>query len=505
MGTKGAGHRLLAVPAIALAAIVTAAAGRAQTLSDPVFVNGSDPDELFLGTATLPSYERETSVALVSSTSGAFVTRFAALVTADGDGGPGPARIEPLAADYQILFSATAPGAYRLTVNTSLQGDLNLVNDSPNGAAADIGPVAGLLTGGTLVSGGLGLPDIPAFSGFLGGSLPVGESNTATIFAVSNGVPVPHTLRFIWGLSAQTNITPGDEAAVRLGGTSDIPTETAGDYPGSPLRVQADDGHFVSVTIESLCGNGVIDTGPSYVEDCDAGPANGTPGSCCAANCTLKPDGASCDDGDACTVASTCQSGVCTSSGPALCGLCETCVPLGGCVVAPRPNCKEDTLPRRSTLVLKDKTPDTGDQVSFKWVKGQATDKVEFGSPTTSDDYALCLFGPANTLIFKSTAPADGVCGTRPCWRELGVSGFSYRDPLRTPEGADRIRLRAGLQGKARASFTGKGPNLPSFPLPLALPVRAQLQAENGKCWEATFSAAGASSNTAQYFKAKAD
>ena len=83
---------------------------------------------------------------------------------------------------------------------------------------------------------------------------------------MSNGAPVAHTLTFQWSNTATTPSIPGDEAAIRLGGTSDVPTETSGDYPGSPARVQDDDGHFVTVTIESLCGNGSVDSGPSYTE-----------------------------------------------------------------------------------------------------------------------------------------------------------------------------------------------------------------------------------------------
>jgi hypothetical protein len=65
--------------------------------------------------------------------------------------------------------------------------------------------------------------------------------------------------------------------------------------------------------------------------------------------------------------------------------------------------------------------------------------------------------------------------------------------------------MKAGLQGKAKTRFKGKGDNLPAFALPLGLPVTAQLQAANGQCWEATFSAAGSKENDGTQFKGKSD
>src|SRR5262245_11008593 len=76
--------RLLAATLV-LAGGTTAAA----QLSTPTFVNNSNPDQLSAGSAAVPSFERETTVGLASSAGGGFVTRFTALVTADGDGGPG--------------------------------------------------------------------------------------------------------------------------------------------------------------------------------------------------------------------------------------------------------------------------------------------------------------------------------------------------------------------------------------------------------------------------------
>ncbi|HYC21161.1 MAG TPA: S8 family serine peptidase [Candidatus Bathyarchaeia archaeon] len=49
----------------------------------------------------------------------------------------------------------------------------------------------------------------------------------------------------------------------------------------------------------ALCGNGSLDPG----EQCDAGAANGAPGSCCTAGCHVFTDGTACSDGNSCTLA----------------------------------------------------------------------------------------------------------------------------------------------------------------------------------------------------------
>src|SRR6185436_9658991 len=143
--------------------LLWAASSRAQ-LSTPTFTNSSNPDETVTGTASSPSRERESFVDLLSSPSGSFTTRYISLVTVDGDGAGAGAGVESISSDYQVDFTATAPGAYTLTVSTSLSGDMNLVNDGGSGTA-DFGPVTSTSTGGTVTGGSLDIAD----PGILGG------------------------------------------------------------------------------------------------------------------------------------------------------------------------------------------------------------------------------------------------------------------------------------------------------------------------------------------------
>lgn len=502
--TNGRQRRLGMVLRSAVALGMLASPAWAQ-LSHPTLLNNSNPNELFAGSVSNPSFERESGTAIVSSAAGAFVTRYFSLVTTDGDGGAASGLTEPLTSDYTISFTSTAPGAYRLTVDTHLTGDMNLVDDSANGATADVGSVSGTQMGGTIESGSLSLSDPGIASSSGGGSITINKSGSAVVFGVSNGLATAHSLRFVFLQTASTDSSDGDEAAIRLGGTSDVATETAGDYPGSPSRTQANDGHFVTVTLASLCGNGVLDTGPSYAEDCDEGVDNGQPGACCNPDCTFVTTGTGCDDGNTCTTGETCTSGLCGGGTPQTCPLCQTCDPMGGCMNGPRDTCKITTEPFRAKLQIKDSTlNDNADVVQYKWVKGEETQTATFGNPNTTDAYALCVFAP--NLVLKLDAPAGGVCGTRACWKVLGIKGFSYKDRERTPNGVDKISLKGGLAGKAKTQLKGKGPLLPTLPLPLPLPAKVQLQsAFDQQCWEATFSSAGMTINDVAQFKGKGD
>jgi hypothetical protein len=81
----------------------------------------------------------------------------------------------------------------------------------------------------------------------------------------------------------------------------------------------------------AACGDGVV----QGVEQCDAGPNNGTESSCCDAACHFKPNGSASCDGNSCTRPDTCTNGVCTSGtcgAGSACSICGgTCSAGGGC------------------------------------------------------------------------------------------------------------------------------------------------------------------------------
>ena len=240
-------------------------------------------------------------------------------------------------------------------------------------------------------------------------------------------------------------------------------------------------------------------------------------------------DGAPCDDGDACTDGETCTGGQCTGGGSVncddgiactadscspsagcrhvvqhdACGGCAACDASTGCFVGPRPACLATAFAGTSILKLRKPPSPTADLLVWKWSKGAATTPADFGTPTTTSNYHLCLYdetGVTPSLLARADIPAGGMCGTKPCWQGNG-DAFKYRNAARTPDGISKLLLKAGASGHAKVTLKGKGATLPALPmLPLALPARVQLQAEGGGCFEAVFGTTGAVRNDTATF-----
>ena len=153
--------------------------------------------------------------------------------------------------------------------------------------------------------------------------------------------------------------------------------------------------------------------------------------------------------------------------------------------------------------MLKDKTPDTRDQIVWKWTKGAATTLGELGDPLGDDAYALCFYAPSDTLLSGSVIPSGGLCRGAPCWAALGGKGFKYVDKDGTSGGVAKASLVAGAAAKAKIVVKAKGGAVTLPALPVSLPLRVQLQGTNGQCWGATYEAAGQLENSAAQFKGK--
>jgi len=160
---------------------------------------------------------------------------------------------------------------------------------------------------------------------------------------------------------------------------------------------------------------------------------------------------------------------------------------------------------------MKDDPSDAKDRLIWKWLAGSVTTVGDFGDPAgTLNDYALCLYDasadPQPRL--EAVAPAGAGCGkaadggTKACWKAAST-GFKYRDKARSPDGVLSVALKAGANGKAAIKAKGTGDLLPTPTLPLAPPVRAQLQVATGECWEALYS--NPSINDGAQFNASSD
>jgi hypothetical protein len=471
------------------------------------------------------------------------------------------------AGGYTLTVTSHLRGAFT-------HGDDSLGCGVGGDAATDLTGVTGFQSGGTL-TGSLGLLD-PGGAGPTGGGLniPFDVSGTATISGVSAGAPVAHTLSFSWSGQANsyaTAFTCGPEAAVRLGlsetfspcgGTDSM---SADDYPGAGNRDASQDGHIVSVTLGCLCGNGTVDAG----EQCDQGAANGTPGSCCTTLCTLldnttecrsaagecdvaencsgvagdcpadlfKPTGIPCTaDTNDCTddvcdgaggcshpnkpPGASCNGGAGACDGAGVCGplptVTPTSTPVPLCAATPRTGCRTPAVPGKSSLRLKNKSGALQDRLRWKWNHGAATTFAAFGDPLTTTNYELCIYDETAgvpSLVASARAPAGGLCANnRACWRTVGNDGFTYTDPLLTPNGVLKVRLKAGIAGKAKLQVLGKGPYLvlpaPTNGKALQQDSRVTVQLVNDAptpvCWETRHSAP-ATRNVFDLFKDTSD
>jgi cysteine-rich repeat protein len=283
----------------------------------------------------------------------------------------------------------------------------------------------------------------------------------------------------------------------------------------------------------SRCGNGVLDAG----EACDDG--NQADHDCCSATCTFEasgapcadgdpctfdtcdgagtcahalqegapcgddgnactddlcdasgacqhpPNAAPCDDGDVCTVNDVCSGGSCTAGS---CSLC--CDPLAGCVPAAGPGCKQAVSP--NGLLAYSQLADKPNSLKWNVRNGEATSPAELGDPTTSTDYAVCIYRPIGAtqdldLVLAAEAAAGEMSGTKPSWTVRGSGSIRFRSRTGNADGLTQIAVRPGA-GRTNIKVRGKGGALHLNPVYGGVPVIAQLRASNGTCFEARFS-----------------
>jgi acyl-homoserine lactone acylase PvdQ len=162
-------------------------------------------------------------------------------------------------------------------------------------------------------------------------------------------------------------------------------------------------------------------------------------------------------------------------------------VPVGLCGAAPASACRTPLTPGASQLQMQNRTPDSLDRLAWKWTHGQATARVELGDPSTTTSYDLCVYANG-ALVSRTTAPAGGMCGSRPCWRQTST-GWTFSQRAPGTRVLQKLVLRSGPDGRAKmlAKGRGAGLSLPALPL-IGLPFRAQLVSSAGTCWEASYS-----------------
>jgi hypothetical protein len=173
-------------------------------------------------------------------------------------------------------------------------------------------------------------------------------------------------------------------------------------------------------------------------------------------------------------------------SSPASVFLTVQAPPPPTCANGPIVGCRRPTRADKASLTVTDRTPDIDDTLGWKWTSGAATTLADFGAPTTTTSYQLCIYDAAGDTVGRASAPPGGTCDGRPCWAAKG-SKYRYRSRERVPGGGRRSTLRmtlaAGLDGKAKVLVKGRGVQLDLAALPWSQPVVVQLKNSEGECW----------------------
>lgn len=210
-----------------------------------------------------------------------------------------------------------------------------------------------------------------------------------------------------------------------------------------------------------------------------------------------SPDDAECSDGAFCNGVERCHAGAC-EAGTRPCTLlcnedghtCET-----GCLPAPL-SCRSAG---KAFIALGDRADDDGDRLTWKWGNGASTSQAEFGDPTSTADYALCLYaGDGGALIGQAVVAASASA-----WSPLGATGYKYRDPA-AAGGIATVILKGSDRNRSKVLVKGRGAGLPDPMLPIDTPLTVQLvNGDNGRCWGADFDAAAVHTNQAGHFQGR--
>lgn len=201
---------------------------------------------------------------------------------------------------YTTAFTVLGSGNYDLTVTVHRAGELRREHLDPFvvSCGVDLAAMSAPLLTLNAVEPGPVLDQLT----LPGASIPLGSDDAAV--ELSEGVrsqtislrnrPTRDDVSLLFEMAAHTTVnTLACEVSSRLGsqavGSDTTFCPTCG-YPGTGNRDINEDGLFVEVEVQDLCGNGGTNPG----EECDLGNLNGTAGSCCTATCKFRPQGQTC-------------------------------------------------------------------------------------------------------------------------------------------------------------------------------------------------------------------
>ncbi|HXC52384.1 MAG TPA: hypothetical protein VN634_15995 [Candidatus Limnocylindrales bacterium] len=194
--------------------------------------------------------------------------------------------------------------------------------------------------------------------------------------------------------------------------------------------------------------------------------------------CEPVPDWTPCESDDPCAVVSTCHAGQCVAAFSQYCPSCSVCDGSGGCSVGPRDDCRAAT----TKFSIKNVEGSARRSLRWDWKDGGPVAPSEIARPDVSSEVGLCVFDESGVdpVLLYSDSINDYYL--EPGWSVDSSGSMRFRS--RT-DAISAIDLRVGDAPKLGVKTSGE-----ALPLPVpevSLPIRVQLQIQDGSCFEGSY------------------
>jgi hypothetical protein len=181
------------------------------------------------------------------------------------------------------------------------------------------------------------------------------------------------------------------------------------------------------------------------------------------------------------------------------------------CPSAPAPKC---LTAAKASLAISEKKPGKEKLTAKLSGFGAATTQADLGNPASGTTvYRLCVYNPVDVVAVALTVDRAGEnCGpkAKPCWKDKGGKGWSYKDPLAEASGVRGLAATSGASGKGKLQVkagNNTAKNQAALPTGLAMMLQAttsvtlQVSTSDAQCFQSPLTATIADG---EQFKAKA-